>query len=113
PGLDFRPIRLRPDAGGIALAADRAAGWARLRAPPAQERRVAIILSDYPGAMGAGQVGHAVGLDSFASLEALLEDLQAAGYATGATMPAPALAAALAGGNERVFLTLQEYEALF
>ena len=48
---DSRTIHL-PDADGIALAADRAAGWARLRATPAAERRVTILLSDYPGVGG-------------------------------------------------------------
>jgi cobaltochelatase CobN len=113
PGLDFRPTRLRPDASGIALAADRAAGWARLRAAPAAERRVAIILSDYPGAMGGGQIGHAVGLDSFASLEALLADLRAAGYMAGTAMEAPALVAALGQAAAQPFLSLQDYAALF
>ena len=56
----------RPDPAGIALAADRAAGWTRLAATPAFERHIAIVLSDYPGL--AGQRGHAVGLDGFASL---------------------------------------------
>ena len=77
--------RLVPDADGIALAADRAAGWARLAATPPAERRIAIVLSDYPG-VGDTQrheVGHAVGLDSLASINAILERLAAAGYRTG------------------------------
>ena len=72
-----------PDPDGIALAADRAAGWARLRATPAAERRVTIVLSDYPGL--GGQRGHAVGLDSFASLAAITNLLAEAGYAARAT----------------------------
>jgi cobaltochelatase CobN len=74
--------RLVPHEAGIALAADRAAGWARLAATPAAERRIAIVLSDYPGA-ARHEVGNAVGLDSFASLTAILERLRAAGYDTG------------------------------
>jgi cobaltochelatase CobN len=79
--------RLVPDAEGIALAADRAAGWVRLAATPRAERRIAIILSDYPGAAegGAGhEIGHAVGLDSLASLEAILRRMKAEGFTTGA-----------------------------
>jgi cobaltochelatase CobN len=92
-GLDFAPRRHVPDPDGIALAAGRAAGWARLAATPAEQRRVAIVLSDYPG----GQTGHAVGLDSFASLHAILTDLAAAGYDIG-PVPTPAeLTAALTG----------------
>jgi cobaltochelatase CobN len=80
-GLDFAGMAHVPDADGIALAADRAAGWARLAATPRSARRIAIVLSDYPG--DAGQTGHAVGLDSFASLHAMLADLHAAGYDCG------------------------------
>ena len=81
--------RLMPDADGIALAADRAAGWARLAATPASQRRVAIILSDYPGAEGptSHELGYAVGLDSLASVSAILSRLKDAGYETGDNAP--------------------------
>jgi cobaltochelatase CobN len=74
--------RLVPDPDGIALAADRAAGWARLAATAPAARRVAIILSDYPGGEGH-EVGHAVGLDSLASVTAIRSRLAAAGYDMG------------------------------
>jgi cobaltochelatase CobN len=74
--------RLVPDPDGIALAADRAAGWARLAATPPGERRIAIILSDYPGGQGH-EVGHAVGLDSLASVTAIRHRLATAGYKMG------------------------------
>jgi cobaltochelatase CobN len=112
PGLDFSPTRLRPFEAGIALAADRAAGWARLGTTPAPARRLAVVLSDYPGAAGGGQVGHAVGLDSFASLAALLRDLREAGYATD-NPDAAALVHALAAAPPTAFLDLQRYHALF
>ena len=82
-GLDFACAAHAPDHAGIALAADRAAGWARLAATPRAERRIAIVLSDYPGA-GGGQVAHAVGLDTFASLAGMLRLLCDQGYATDA-----------------------------
>jgi cobaltochelatase CobN len=88
PALEYGRTLHRPDPDGIALAADRAAGWARLAGKPAAERRVAIVLSDYPGI--GGQRGHAVGLDSFASLAAILRSMAEAGYDT-----APADTAAL------------------
>ena len=78
PGLQYARTLHQPDPDGIALAADRAAGWARLAGAPRPARRVAVVLSDYPGV--GGQRGHAVGLDSFASLAAVLEDLGVAGY---------------------------------
>lgn len=112
PGLDFRPVRLHPCACGIRLAAARAAGWARLGATPPAARRVAVVLSDYPGVAGSGQVGHAVGLDSFASLAALLQDLCEAGYAAEA-LPQDALVRALTVAEPRALLDLRRYKALF
>lgn len=73
PALQYARVVHVPDAAGVALAADRAAGWVRLARTPRGERRLALVLSDYPGI--AGQEGHAVGLDSFASLAAVLDDL--------------------------------------
>jgi cobaltochelatase CobN len=107
--LDFAPVLNRPDPDGIALAADRALGWARLAATPAGERRLAIVLSDYSG---GGQIGHAVGLDGFASLSALLADLADAGYDT---MPADAesLTDALCHAAPTPFLPLADYRQLF
>ncbi len=91
PDLEYAPAVLRPDPDGIALTADRAAGWARLAATPRSERRVAIVLPDYPGAArdGAetGQEGHAVGLDGFASLAAILRLLRDEGYDLGPEPP--------------------------
>ena len=111
PGLDHARTLLRPDADGIALAADRAAGWARLGATPPAGRRLALVLSDYPGI--AGQSGHAVGLDSFASLAALLHDLSKAGHAIGDPIPdAAALVQALCHAPPSPFLSLMDYHRL-
>jgi cobaltochelatase CobN len=81
-GVEYARVVLQPDPEQIDLAADRAAGWARLATTPRAERRVAVVLSNYPGAQTApGQVGQAIGLDTFASLDALCADLRQAGYA--------------------------------
>ncbi|GAB0119737.1 cobaltochelatase subunit CobN [Acidisoma sp. 7E03] len=81
---------LVPYEEGIALAADRAAGWARLAETPAAERRLALILSNYPGAEASGhEIGYAVGLDSIASVQAILRALAAEGYMTGEVDLAP------------------------
>lgn len=106
PGLDFATTHHAPDADGIALAADRAAGWARLAATPRAERRLAIVLSDYPGA-GGGQVAHAVGLDTFASLNVILRLLRAEGYATDLSD-----VTALADAPPVPFLDLAQYRNL-
>ena len=115
PGLQYARTVHRPDPDGVALAADRAAGWARLAAAPRGERRVAVVLSDYPGV--GGQRGHAVGLDAFASLEAVLGDLARAGYeagfAAGAVPDAAALVAALCDAPPAPLLSLDDYRRLF
>ncbi|WP_419730010.1 cobaltochelatase subunit CobN [Lichenicola sp.] len=108
---DHAQVKNQPHAGGIALAADRAAGWARLAETPACERRVAIVLSDYP-AIG-GQIAHAVGLDSFASLSSILTLLREAGYETDTPPDADALTQLLCHAPATPFLSLAEYDMLF
>ncbi|MCB8879814.1 cobaltochelatase subunit CobN [Acidisoma cellulosilytica] len=89
--------RLMPDKDGIALAADRAVGWVTLAETPAADRRLAVILSDYPAAAGptSHELGYAVGLDSLASVSVILHRLSDAGYETGGDL-APVDLAALA-----------------
>ena len=77
--LAFTALASRPEPDRIAMVADRIAALVRLRALPRGERRVAILLPDYPGA--PGRTGYAVGLDVPASVLALLDDLSEAGYA--------------------------------
>ena len=105
--LDFARAAHVPDAAGIALAADRTAGWARLAATPRAARRIAVVLSDYPGA-GGGQVAHAVGLDTFASLSAILRLLKDDGYVTH-----DADVAALAHAGPTAILGAAEYRSVF
>jgi cobaltochelatase CobN len=85
PALHFAPRAHQPEPERIAAIADRVAGWHRLAATPAAERRVAIVLSTYPGK--SWQMAHAVGLDAIASAEAMLADWRDAGYATGPGAP--------------------------
>jgi cobaltochelatase CobN len=82
----FAERRAVPYLAGIDALADRAAGWLRLAALPRAERRVAVVLSDYPAR--GGRAGFAVGLDTPESARAILSDLAEAGYATG-ELPAP------------------------
>lgn len=70
------------EAGRIEAIADRVQGWTRLAATPATQRRVALVLSTYPGK--DWNMGHAVGLDAPQSAEAILSDLRGAGYDIGA-----------------------------
>jgi cobaltochelatase CobN len=77
--LEFTRLVHRPMPSRVAFVAALAAAWARLRRTPAAERRLAMVLSDYPGR--AGRAAYAVGLDTWASVAAISVDLRAAGYA--------------------------------
>jgi cobaltochelatase CobN len=110
-GLAFSALASRPEADRVDFVADRIAAWVRLRALPRAERRIAVLMPDYPGA--PGRTGYAVGLDVPASVIALLGDLSGAGYAlTGAPADPHALLAALAAGAEDCALPLAQYESL-
>ena len=101
--------RAVPDAPGIAALADRAAAWLRLAATPRAERRIAVVLSDYPSR--GGRAGFAVGLDTPESARAMVADLRQAGYA-GAPLPeAGALMQALTEGAPTFAVPLADYVA--
>ncbi|MCJ2071601.1 cobaltochelatase subunit CobN [Methylobacterium sp. J-030] len=96
-------------APGITALADRAAGWLRLAALPRGERRVAMVLSDYPAR--GGRAGFAVGLDTPESARAIAADLAAAGYAGYALPEAGALMTALTEGPGGFRVSLAAYRA--
>ena len=78
PDLQFSRFAHRADAGRIAAVADRVAAWHRLAATAAGARKIAVILSTYPGR--PDQIAHAVGLDALASVPAMLGQLSNHGY---------------------------------
>jgi len=81
----------------VAFVADLAAGWARLRRAPPGERRVALVLANYPNR--DGRIGNGVGLDTPASAAAILSALREAGYdAEGAPEDGAALMRIMTGG---------------
>ncbi len=108
PGLEFERTLHAPHPAGIAAAADRACGWARLAATPPNERRIALVVSDYPGA--GGQIAHAVGLDTFASIEVILGLLRQAGHACDTPK---ALVDSLCHAEPAPIIALPTYERLF
>ena len=107
--LAFAAVTSRPEPDRVVMVADRIAALVRLRALPRDERRVAVLMPEYPGA--PGRSGYAVGLDVPESVRVLLADLADAGYDV-ANLPnnSRALLDALAG--DEAVLTLAQYEGL-
>ncbi len=105
PGLEFARTVHAPCGCGIAMAADRALGWARLAQIRATGKAPVLgcVLSDYPG---GGRVGHAVGLDTFASLEAILGRM-------GSTVSAAALVDGLCHATAQPTVDLATYHQWF
>lgn len=107
--LAFAAAVNRPEPDAVAHVADRVAALVRLSAMPRAERRIALVLPDYPGA--EGRAGYAVGLDVPESARRLLATLAGAGYgAPHAPADAKALLAAFAAEPA---LTLDAYRRLF
>ncbi len=69
----------RPDR--VEFVTDLAANWARLRRKPEAERRIALVLANYPNR--DGRLGNGVGLDTPAGTVEVLHALAAAGYGVG------------------------------
>ena len=78
PDLQFARFGHRPQADMIAAAADKVAAWHRLAQAAVVDRRLAVVLSTYPGR--DYNLAHAVGLDPLQSSVAMLADLAAKGY---------------------------------
>src|SRR5262245_12333659 len=109
--LGFAAFVSRPEPDRIAIVADRVAAVVRLRMLPRVERRVAILMPDYPAA--GGRTGYAVGLDVPQSIVALLSDLAAAGYdVRDRTENSRALLEQLELGAREPALSLADYSRL-
>lgn len=99
-----------PHEDRIAYVTDLAAAWARLRRTPAASRRLAIMLSDYPGR--EGRTGYACGLDTPQSATAILDALGSAGYRVGAELPSGEMIIASLSGlsaSDTVDVSISEY----
>ncbi|HLJ94731.1 MAG TPA: cobaltochelatase subunit CobN, partial [Gemmataceae bacterium] len=84
--LQTEVVRYQPRADRVEHLASLARNWARLRPTANAEKKIAILLANYPSKNA--RVGNAVGLDTPASLHALLVALRTAGYKTGSAIPA-------------------------
>ena len=79
PALGHRAFANRPEPDRVAQVADRVATFIKLQETPRAERKLAILIPDYPSA--PGRTGYAVGLDVPSSVLAMLYDLKEQGYA--------------------------------
>jgi cobaltochelatase CobN len=109
PALAFSRRVQAPDPAGIDAVADMAAAWVRLAHTPRRERRLALVLSDYPAR--GGRAGFAVGLDTPASVCAILDLLRAAGYGAGRDFTADDLMPRLTEGEQTFEVSLATYRA--
>ena len=82
-------VRYQPEPDRIAFVAELTRRWCHLRHAPVADKRVALILANYPG--DDARVANGVGLDTPASTVDILHALQAQGWHTGGpTQPLPA-----------------------
>jgi cobaltochelatase CobN len=109
--LAFTAFASRPEPDRIGMVADRIAALARLRKTQRYQRRIAVLMPDYPAA--GGRAGYAVGLDVPASMVALLADLAEAGYRVkDAPRSSPELLEAVDAGGAAAALSLNAYRRL-
>ncbi|TAJ91915.1 MAG: cobaltochelatase subunit CobN [Reyranella sp.] len=79
--LEHASVRHAPLPDRVDYVARLAANWVRLATTPRPDRRVALVLSDYPAR--GGRAGYAVGLDTVQSTLEILGFLREAGFDTG------------------------------
>jgi cobaltochelatase CobN len=114
-------VSLDPVEDRIRFVARLAAGWARLRRATPTERRIAIVMANYPNR--DGRLGNGVGLDTPAGTMEVLRAMAAEGYsiadllADGDALIAHLMAgptnAASDGREIRETLSLNHYKAFF
>lgn len=78
PQLETDIVSYAPVENRIQFVAELAANWARLRRTPRCDRRIALILANYPNR--DGRLANGVGLDTPASCVEILRSLAQAGY---------------------------------
>jgi cobaltochelatase CobN len=83
PAVEATVTTYVPESDRIAWVADLAQNWLKLRHRPPQQRRVALILANYP--CRDGRLANGVGLDTPNSTVEILKALAGAGYDLGTT----------------------------
>jgi len=79
PALGHRAFANRPEPDRVVQVADRVVAFIKLQGAPRAERKLVVLIPDYPSA--PGRTGYAVGLDVPSSVLAMLHDLKEQGYA--------------------------------
>ncbi len=79
--LENGDVRYLPIADRVERLAGKAKKWAMLRHKPNRDKKIAIILHNYPP--GNSTIGTALGLDAIESVRRLLTSMQEAGYDVG------------------------------
>ncbi|MEM9214177.1 MAG: cobaltochelatase subunit CobN [Cyanobacteria bacterium P01_F01_bin.150] len=83
--LETDVVTYRPVGDRIQFVADLAQSWVTLAQTPPQERRIALVLANYPNR--DGRIANGVGLDTPESCVRMLQALQQSGYNLGPTEP--------------------------
>ena len=76
--LETNVVVYQPQSDRLEFVADLAANWLQLGRTPNQEKKIALILANYPNK--DGRIANGVGLDTPASCIEILKALKAAGY---------------------------------
>ncbi len=106
--LEFTPRNHAPLASRVSFAADLAAAWVKLRKTPRAQRKIACVLSDYPGRQGRS--GYAVGLDTAKSVASIAAALREAGYFVSLQEDPGDLLRKLEDGDMAAHLPLADYK---
>ncbi|MEO1095763.1 MAG: cobaltochelatase subunit CobN [Cyanobacteria bacterium J06638_28] len=81
PSLETDVVTYKPVSDRVNFVADLATNWAQLRRIPVSERRIALVLANYP--TRDGRLANGVGLDTPQSCVEILQALQTVGYTVG------------------------------
>ncbi|MGK0291269.1 MAG: cobaltochelatase CobN, partial [bacterium] len=81
PEIEFTVKSLRPDLEQVSYVAKQAKNWAKLQEKENSEKKIAIILANYP--TKTSRIGNGVGLDTPASVVKFLRVLEEEGYNLG------------------------------
>ncbi|MDR2331992.1 MAG: cobaltochelatase subunit CobN [Burkholderiaceae bacterium] len=79
-------VAYQPEPDRVDFVAELAARWCALRTKPASEKRLALVLANYPGS--EGRIGSGVGLDTPESVIHILRALKSEGYGVSDDAPA-------------------------